>query len=1198
MKLPDNWNRPLARRALGIAVALLVVWAVAGFLVLPAILRPVAVRKLGELLHRPVTLRRLSINPFALSATLEGLEVKEKGGAGPFFSFERLYLNLQAISVLKGRPVVRAMTLVKPSLTLVRNADGGYNFQDLLDGASRPKSPDEKPLRFSLYNIRVEGGSVDFDDRPMRTKHTVRDMRIGIPFLSNTPSQVGITTQPAFEAKVNGAPFALHGQTKPFSQTHETRVDLEIADMDLPYYLAYVAGATPTRLTSGRLDAKLTVAFTQPPKGTPALVLSGTAALRQLAVELGGKPLVRCERFEAALATFDVFGKKARLASLKAVAPELWIRRETTGEYAIAAALAAPAARGSGKAAAPAPKEPRARRRPFLVEVAETGIERGTVHYESLAHAQPFQAVLGEIALSLKGLSTAPGKTASLEASAKSDAGETFRNTGTVSLEPFALEGEFSAGGLPLKRYEPFYRDAVRFDIEDGVLDLKTKYRFASGSNGNTTLSGLSAELKSAVLKKRGEKGAFFRAPSITLAGTSLDLGKREASVGELASAGGVLAVTRGKDGNTDIAKLLAEPAPGAARQPPPQPWSASLGKLALDGYTVKIEDHATERPARYALTKVDLHLENLSTARGSKGTLSVRFGVDGKGVAAAKGPIGFAPMFADLKAEVKSLPLAPIQAYLVQNLRLSVARGALSGAGTLRLVEGAGGKASFTYAGNALVAGLLAVDSSTNLDFVRWEKFSAEGMKAGYNPMFLEVSRLALSGVACDLTIEADGTTSLQRITGAPPSAGDGAESVEAPAAAAAASPGAPAPAARDVVPIRIDTLTLQRGRLGFADRFVRPGYSGTLSDLAGRVTGLSSKEGTVARLELRGSLANHSPLEVAGSVNPLAASAFADVKASFRGIDLPPFTPYSGKYAGYAIARGTLTMELSYKLQNRRLAASNHFLVDQFDFGEKVESKAATKLPVRLAVALLRDKDGLIDLDLPIEGSLDDPKFRIGKIIWKVLGNVIAKAATAPFALLGKLLGGGGQEFSSVDFADGRDAPDEAAKKKLDALAKALENRPGLKLEATGRTSGDKDRAALQRLRLDRKVKAQKLAGLVKKGEAPASVDDVLVDPQEYGDWLKKAYKKEKFSKPRNFLGIAKDLPAEEMEKLMLANLAATDDDLRQLALARANAVKDYLTGAGKIDPARVFVLEPGSKLASPTEKAPAARVDFALR
>jgi uncharacterized protein involved in outer membrane biogenesis len=227
---------------------LLVFWAIAGFLILPRLLRPVAERKLSESLHRPVTLRALSINPFALSATLEGLEVKEKGGAGRFLSFDRLAVNLEAISLFKGGPVIRELTLTKPSVALVRNEDGTYNVQDLLDEAAKPKRPEEKPLRFSVNNIRIEGGSVDFDDRPVRKKHAIRDIAIGIPFLSNIPSQVEIKTQPSFGAKVNGAAFAFHGATKPFSGTHETSLDLNIDDVDVPFYLAYAPVATPSKV--------------------------------------------------------------------------------------------------------------------------------------------------------------------------------------------------------------------------------------------------------------------------------------------------------------------------------------------------------------------------------------------------------------------------------------------------------------------------------------------------------------------------------------------------------------------------------------------------------------------------------------------------------------------------------------------------------------------------------------------------------------------------------------------------------------------------------------------------------------------------------------------------------------------------------------------------------------------------------------
>jgi hypothetical protein len=1150
-------GRSRSRKALGIAAAALAVWALVGFLVLPRSLRPVVERKIAERLHRPVTVRRLSLNPFTLSATIEGLDVKDRGGKGPFFSLERLYVNLEAASIFRGGPVIRALDFTKPSITIVRNEDRTYSIQDLLDEVSKPKPSkapaDEKPLRFSVNNIRVEGGSIDFDDRAERTKHTVRDLTIGIPFLSNIPSKVDITTQPVFEARVNGTPFSLHGTSTPFSETRETSVEIELSDMDLPHYFAYAPPSIPWRLVSGRLDAKIRAVFTQPPGKKPALVLSGTAALRNFSAESGGRPLMRWDRFEASVDSFDVFGRRVRIRSLKAIAPESWMRREKMGEHRIAAAFIAPAGGGAPKSGTPAPEKAGAGP-PMLVEVADMEVARGRIHYDDFSFPRPFHAVFEDVAASIKGFSTAPGTPASVEASATTDAGERLRNTGEISMDPLVVEGTFEIAGLPVQRYAPYYENLAACDVDDGVLDLETRYRYSTGPDADTVLSGLSATLRSPRLRKRGERGPFFEAPVLKMTGTSVDLAKRDLAIGELSSSGGLLSVVRDENGDADLAGLITPPAPEAPPEPPSAPWTVSLKSLGLDGYTIRIEDHATGRSARYALTKTSLSLENVSTASGAKGTLSVRFGVNGRGLASANGPVGIHPTYAELSADVRNLDLAPLEPYVLSGFKLSLARGTLSGRGTLSLREGAGGRASLGFRGRAAVKDLLALDEATQLDFFKWDAFSLEGLEAGYNPTFLQAARLAISGVACDIVIEEDGSVNLARVVGRSTASAPRAQPARA-AAPPGGSPPAAAPAKNDRVPIRIDTLTVQVGRIGLADHFIRPNYSATLSDLGGTVTGLSTEEGTVAKLDLHGSLANHSPLQISGRVNPLAATAFADVTASFRDIDLPPFTPYSGKYAGYAIARGTLTMELKYELQNRKLSAENRLLVDRFEFGDKVESKDATKLPVRLAVSLLKDKDGLIDLDLPIEGSLDDPKFRLGKVIWHVIGNLIGKAATAPFALLGKVLGGGsGEELSSVEFADGRDTLDEAARRKLDALAKALNDRPALKLEAAGRFSGEADREALQHLRLERKVKAQKLAELVEHGEAPASVDAVVIDEAEYPVYLKKAYRKERFKKPRNFLGIARDIPVPEMESLMLANLSVTPDDLRQLALDRA--------------------------------------------
>jgi hypothetical protein len=349
---------------------------------------------------------------------------------------------------------------------------------------------------------------------------------------------------------------------------------------------------------------------------------------------------------------------------------------------------------------------------------------------------------------------------------------------------------------------------------------------------------------------------------------------------------------------------------------------------------------------------------------------------------------------------------------------------------------------------------------------------------------------------------------------------------------------------------------------------------------------------------VELRGRFAKTAPVEIKGKINPLVKNLVLDVKAGVRDIELGPFTPYSGKYVGYAIEKGKMTFNVEYKVENRKLAAKNQLILNQLTFGDKIESPQATKLPVLLAVALLRDRNGVINVNLPISGSLDDPKFSIGGIILQIIFNLIAKAVTAPFALIGALVGGAGEELAYVEFEPGRAVLSQESQDKLTKLQQALVERPGLKLDITPRVDPEKDREGLRRYRFEQQVKAQKLKDMVKKGASVASVDEVKIEPPEYETYLKKAYKAAKFPKPRNVIGIAKDLPPEEMEKLMLTNTPVTDDDLNQLANARAQAAKDFITKGEQVALERVFLLAPKVEAPKGEEKLKASRVDFSLK
>jgi hypothetical protein len=343
-------------------------------------------------------------------------------------------------------------------------------------------------------------------------------------------------------------------------------------------------------------------------------------------------------------------------------------------------------------------------------------------------------------------------------------------------------------------------------------------------------------------------------------------------------------------------------------------------------------------------------------------------------------------------------------------------------------------------------------------------------------------------------------------------------------------------------------------------------------LSELTGKMGAFSSQaangEVQLAELELRGRAEGTATLEILGKVNPLAKPLALDIAGHVRDLELAPLSPYSVRYAGYGIERGKLSVDVAYKIQpDGQLTANNNIILNQLKFGDKVP-EAQNSLPVKLAVALLADSDGVIDLNLPVSGSLNDPQFRVGPIVFKLIVNVIMKAITAPFSLLASAFGGGGDELSMVAFAPGSATLTAEARTSLDKVAKALLARPALKMTVVGTASLVAEREGFKREQLQALVLAER-----RRSQPDAANQTDAVPAQDYPTLLKAVYKRADFAKPRNLIGMAKDLPVPEMEALMLANLSATEPAMQDLAVKRGLVVRDYLASL-KLPLERLFL------------------------
>ena len=1199
-RIYKNKIKPRLKKILIGIIIFFAAFTLLGFFVLPPILKSILTKQLSQNLHREVTINQIKVNPYTLSVTVRGLLVKDRGNSETFVSCDEIYLNFQSFSVLRLALILSEIRLKQPFIRIIRNQDMSYNFSDLLEKkeSKPPEKGKPKPLRFSLNNITIENGSIDFWDGPKQTKHTVRELTIGIPFLSNIPAYVQRYVQPYFSAKINNSLYTLQGKTKPFADSLETSLDINIKDLDIPYYLAYVPMRMNFKVVSAYLDTDAKISFVETKQKKPSFTLTGDVSLKKIAVDdEKNKPFLRLPLLAVSIAPSEPLSKIIHLSKISIQSPELEIRRDNNGVLNVSSLMP----EEKEKKPAPQKVEPSA---PLSLDIDEIQFGGGKISFSDLSRSKPFKTILDPIELKVEHFSNRKDRKSAYALSLKTEAKEEIKVEGEFSMKPLWSEGALQFKSITLKKYAPYYRDNVLFDIEDGRLDLSAGYKYAKGEKEpQISLPGISLSVSALRLKKGEENEHLLKIPNLSIKETELDLTKKELKIGTFFTQRGNVLIKRLSNGDINVLKLVAPPSVPKETvpqeqskedksKPPEKPWLISLRSASVDNYSIRVEDHMTPEPVTLIAQNLKLRGENISTAKNNKGKLSLSFLLNEKGTISTTGVISIDPLSANLKTELKGIEVAPLQPYFTEKVRITVTGGAISTAGNFLLNTTDKKELKVTYRGEASLINFSSIDKLEGQDFLKWESLSLSDLNAGYNPLLVNIKGISLTNFYARVLVNRDGKINLQEI-------------MKAEESKAVATP-PPSQKEKEVSSprekespknIKIGEITLQGGKIDVSDKSVKPEFSMNLSEMGGRVSGLSAEENTTADVELRGKLNDYAPLEVTGKINPLREDLYVDLKARIKDLDLSPATPYSGKYAGYTIEKGKLSFDLKYLIVKRKLDSQNNIFIDQFTFGDKVESPQATKLPVKLAVALLKNRSGEIKLDLPVTGSLDDPKFKVWGVILKILVNLISKAATSPFSLLGAVFGGG-EELSYIEFDYGSTTITEPNVKKLDTITKALYDRPSLKMDIEGHVDLEKDKNGLRDYLFNKKLKVQKLNEMVKKGQPGVPVDEVKIEKQEYEKYLKMAYKEEKFPKPKNIIGMVKDLPAPEMEKLMLTHIEIKEGELRTLASQRSMKAKDAILKSGQVEPERVFILEPKSLTPEKKEKAKESRVDFKLK
>lgn len=714
------------------------------------------------------------------------------------------------------------------------------------------------------------------------------------------------------------------------------------------------------------------------------------------------------------------------------------------------------------------------------------------------------------------------------------------------------------------------------------------------------------APAKSPVTSPSKAEADQARWQSLTLDGIEADVGLAEGAAGlqRLKVASVTLdeldaAVSRDARGRV-LAGLSAQPAEarGAATSLPasPRPVAADAARsapepvIAIDlvqcrACAVRFTDRSVQPAARFALQQTDLRVQGVSQRLDQAMKIDLRTRAQGRGQLGFQGEVRPEPMSIKGQVSVAALDLRALQPYLDPHVNVTLAGAAALAQGRVNVdtVRHRGGEAlNVRYQGRLGLQDLRLRDRVNDAMLLRWASFTLDRTDLSWRDGAIDADLgfIALKDFYGRVIVNRDGSLNLASVARRPgdaqatsvttPQATAAVPSASAPQSAATVAPSGTATtatAATTTQPastsprLRWQGIHLEKGEVDFTDTFIQPNYSAHLTRLAGDISAVSSAQPEPAKVEVNATLDDSAPVRISGQLHPLGPKLFTDIQGVAKGIELTRLTPYAARYAGYPIEKGTLSVNVHYKVDGGKLQADNQVFLDQLTFGERVESPEATKLPVLLAVSLLKNARGEIDVNLPISGSLDDPQFSVGGIIWRVVVNLLSKAVLAPFSLLA---GDGDGELGNVPFKPGLAELDATARTRLDKLADKLKDRPSLKLEATGWADADLDREGLRQAHVQH---------LMRKAKAKATgldVDEVVIEPTEHSAWLKAAYQAADIKKPRNLIGMAQSLPDEQMTALLKASAVVDAAKLQALADDRADQVKAYLSD--RLDPQRV--------------------------
>ncbi len=886
-----------------------------------------------------------------------------------------------------------------------------------------------------------------------------------------------------------------------------------------------------------------------------------------------GKEQVGFERLYANLQIDSLWTKALHLSDIELDKPKTEILFGKDGKLNLLGLFKIPASE-------PTPADPNAK--PFPLRVERIKLADGAVHFKDERPSEAIEFLYDKLDFELNNLSTLPEDSADMTLVAIGPNGGQIDWTGNFSLIPIASEGKLKVTDGQMKAFWPYVRDALPLVLENGVLNLSTDYKLNLSKETELLLSNVAVSVAPFAINAPDGR-PLAKLARLDITDTTVDLAKQQVVVGKIRSNKLETWAALEADGQLDWQKLFAsqpskeaakakaEPVstPAAADSPkapaaPSKPWQVLLKDVQLRDYQVHLADRKAQPAVTLDLNPLNLDLQNFDSLNGSPFTLKLDTGVGKQGKITAEGEVNLAPVSARLNVQTKDIDLRVAQSYITPFIRLELRSGMLGSdlAVNLKSTE----PLALSVTGRAQINQLHTLDTLKTRDFLKWQQVVVEGLNYQHGDS-LSIDKVNLFQPYVRFMINDDRTTNVDDLLiPQPPDSG--------------AKTAAAKPASKDKpLGIHIGGIAINDGSANFADFSLTPNFATAVQQLNGQIGTIDSRQAKPATVDIKGKVDRYAPVTIKGSVNPFDPMASLDIATSFKRVELTTLTPYSGKFAGYRIRKGRLNLDLHYLITKGQLKAENKVVVEQLQLGEKVDSPDAVSLPLKLAIALLKDVDGKISIELPVTGDLNNPQFSVMPIVWQTLRNLIVKAAAAPFKMIGGLVSGGGSEdLGTVSFAPGSSDLSKEAEGSLVKLSNALKERPALRLEIEGTAAASSDGPPIAEQRLEREYQYNYYKMLQRRGDkVPAQASLLQVPDGEKGPLLEGIYRTRlKTQPPAEWKDLGKEERTAKMRADVIKFWSTSDVLLRQLGQDRASSIKDYLVDKGQLADDRVYFID----------------------